>query len=376
MTKPPYEVPTLAAIRAAPRNGLTVASTFAGGGGSSTGYRMSGFKVVYACEIAEAAQATYAANMADYTVLDRRNIRDVTPEQILDMTGLKAGELDLFDGSPPCDSFSLAGAREGKWGKQKSSADTTQRTDDLFFEYIRVLRGLKPRTFVAENVSGLLLGTAKGYFIEIMRELKASGYHVQAQLVDGQWLGLPQSRKRVIFVGVRDDLGFAPVFPKPLGYRYSIRDVLPYIRAVNNDTGGDFCHNEIDLSHRPAVTVTGQSHFYTQMHDDEAVDPGIPATPAQFAARRPGRWRKLKIPEVKALCGFPPDYALQGTYHQQWDRCGLSVPPVMMAAISAAIRDHILLPWHARAGCMPGGLDGGSGGHADLAGQVEAQAAE
>ncbi|MCZ7641411.1 MAG: DNA cytosine methyltransferase [Verrucomicrobia bacterium] len=78
-------------------------------------------------------------------------------------------------GSPPCASFSTAGKREKHWGKAKPYSDTVQRTDDLFFEYIRLIEGLKPRVFVAENVSGLVKGVAKGYFLEILARLKACG---------------------------------------------------------------------------------------------------------------------------------------------------------------------------------------------------------
>ena len=66
-----------------------------------------------------------------------------------------------------------AGKREKHWGQSKRYSDTVQRTDDLFFEFIRLLDGLKPRVFVAENVSGLVKGVAKGYFLEILAKLKA-----------------------------------------------------------------------------------------------------------------------------------------------------------------------------------------------------------
>src|SRR5690606_23891041 len=63
-------------------------------------------------------------------------------------------------------------------GLLSHNSDTVQRTDDLFFEFIRLLEGLKPRVFVAENVSGLVKGVAKGYFLEILAKLKACGYRV------------------------------------------------------------------------------------------------------------------------------------------------------------------------------------------------------
>jgi hypothetical protein len=76
---------------------------------------MAGFRVLYANEFIPAAQDSYRANAADYTFLDARDIRTVQPHDILEKIGLAPGELDLFDGSPPCASFSTAGKREAGW---------------------------------------------------------------------------------------------------------------------------------------------------------------------------------------------------------------------------------------------------------------------
>lgn len=225
--KPPYRAMSMEEIRAMPWNGLNAISFFAGTGGSSTGYRMAGYRMLYANEFVDAARACYAANAAEYTYVDGRDIRTVTPEDVLEKIKLKVGELDVLDGSPPCSAFSTAGIREKGWGKAKNYSDDKQQVvDDLFFEYARMVRGIRPKVFVAENVSGLIKGKAKGYFIEIITALKKDGYNVQAGLLDAQWLGVPQARQRVIFIGVREDLGKAPAFPKPFQYNYSVREAL------------------------------------------------------------------------------------------------------------------------------------------------------
>ena len=231
--KPPYRVPSMAEIRALPLNGFTVASTFAGGGGSSCGYRMAGFKVVYANEVVPIARESYAANMDPATVLDGNDIRQVTAADVLRATGLSEGELDVFDGSPPCVSFSTAGKREAGWGRVTASHDIVQRHDDLFHEFARLLKGLQPRVFVAENVSGLIKGTAKGYFLEILRTLRSCGYQVEARLLDAQWLGVPQMRQRLIFVGVRDDLKAAPALRGSYAIATLSATLLPWIIAAS-----------------------------------------------------------------------------------------------------------------------------------------------
>ncbi len=380
--KPLYRVPLMSEIAAMPWNGFNVVSTFAGCGGSSTGYRMAGFRVLMACEFIEAAQETYRANARPGTIVEGRDIRQVTAEDILRQTGLKVGELDVFDGSPPCASFSTAGKREKAWGKVKKYSDTEQRADDLFFEYARLIRGLQPKVFVAENVSGLVKGTAKGYFLEILQALKDCGYRVSARLLDAQWLGVPQVRQRLIFVGVRNDLGLDPVHPDPLPYRYSIREALPWIDRVVHDTSGLYGAGEVTDRPSPAITVGvnsvnslhfkvegpepemdisrfaigdewdkigpgGRSEKYFQLVRPDADGPAPTITAAggnggTAGVTHPTEKRKFTIAELRRICGFPDDFVLTGTYAQQWERLGRAVPPVMMMHIAAAVRDGIL----------------------------------
>ncbi len=91
-------------------------------------------------------------------------------------------------------------------------------------------------------------------FIRFMAEMKASGYTVSAPLLDAQWLGVPQGRRRLIFMGVRNDLGLHPVWPKPFPYRYTLRDALPWIKRAVHDTRGN--RGAVDFTNRPCPTIT------------------------------------------------------------------------------------------------------------------------
>lgn len=236
--KPPYSVPSIDEIRAVPSNGFTMVSTFSGCGGSCTGFRNAGFEIPYAVEFIEAARDSYAANFPT-THIDSRDVREISPTEILEHLEIERGDLDLLEGSPPCASFSTSGVGDRAWGTVKTYSDGAQRTDDLFFEYARILDGLRPRVFVAENVSGLVRGRAKGYYKQIHRALADCGYRVEARLLDAAWLGVPQARRRLIFVGVRDDLvdehgdPIVPAFPRPLSYQYTIRDAVPSILDIH-----------------------------------------------------------------------------------------------------------------------------------------------
>lgn len=380
--KPPYRVPSMEEIAAIPWNGYQAVSTFSGCGGSSLGYKMAGFRVLWANEFIPAAQDTYRANHHG-TILDTRDIRTVQPADILEAIGMQAGELDLFDGSPPCASFSTAGKREAGWGKVKAYSDTKQRTDDLFFEYTRLVKGVQPKVFVAENVSGLVKGTAKGYFLEILAALKECGYTVSAKLLDAQWLGVPQMRQRVIFVGVRNDLtakyGVKPVHPKPLPYRYSVRDALPWIVKIcdkgaiyidSNTPHRTIMQSDANRPDTAQFSATGWVEAeadisrYAIGNEWNRLNPGEKGKYLNFikpivdepcptitqaggststaAVVHPTEKRKFSIAELRRICAFPDDFIFTGTYSQQWERMGRAVPPVMMMHIAQTIRTEVL----------------------------------
>lgn len=340
-----YTIPTVAELRAATESGdhkFEVVSLFAGGGGSSTGYRMAGGKVLAVNEFIPEAIKTYEANWPATKILPG-DVRNLTAEQVLDAIDRKSGELDILDGSPPCSAFSTAGSREKGWGKTKKYSDAQQsNVEDLFFEYIRILRGVKPKAFVAENVAGLARGTAKGYLNEILRELRASGYQVSCRILDAKWLGVPQSRQRTIFVGIRDDL-YKPFFqgrlhPEPLRETVNLRDAFKGLVFSDRD------RIETDLS-RYAIhkllkqTPEGRAHpirFGLKKCARNGVAFCITATTGSTGAANPYHWdnRAFTVSEVKRIMSIPDDYILTGTYQKQVERLGRMVAPFMMRAVA------------------------------------------
>lgn len=368
-------------------NGYKVVSTFSGCGGSCLGFEMAGFDVVFASEFVEEARKVYALNHPNVPI-DKRDIRKVTPEDILEATGLQVGELDVFEGSPPCTSFSdgnrTHGKREENWGKVKKYSDAYQRSDDLFFEYARILKGLQPKLFVAENVAGLIKGSAKGYFKQIIRELKSCGYRVEAKILDAQWLGVPQIRNRLIFIGVREDLDIPHLWAEPFSYRYSIRDACSWITNDHAIGKGDFGKNEGNTikKHKidyPAKTVTTRdiggkahllllndlpvsgedwfNHLKSLGHPDcDEIEYEIVSIEKLAIAREwlrikqrqtpagvtvPSEVRKFTIPELKRICAFPDDFILTGSYERRWERLARAVPPLMMKSIAVKLEEML-----------------------------------
>lgn len=334
--KPEYRVSSMSEIEQIEWNGYNAISTFSGCGGSSLGYRMAGFKVLWANEFIPIAAETYRLNHTAY--IDENDIRKIQPEEVLDKLGLEKGELDLMDGSPPCDSFSTAGVGSAKWGTEKAYLGKRQRTDDLFFEYARLLEGLQPKVFIAENVSGLIKGKSKGYFKLILQRLKDCGYNVKAKLLDAQWLGVPQMRQRVIFLGIRNDLDNEPIYPKPLSYRYTVKDAISFIEQVVDPVTnlGDVYKSEWDNMKQGTASPR---YFNLKKTSLERSSNSILAT---CCITHPLERRLFTIAELKRICAFPDDFQLIGTFAEQWARLGLSVPPVMIYHIAKTIRDEIL----------------------------------
>lgn len=314
-------------------------SFFSGCGGSSTGHKMGGVNIVYANEFIKPARECYKLNHPK-ALVDGRDIREVDPRKIMKKLGIKRGDLDLLDGSPPCKSFSTAGAGSKNWGESHLYSDgVSQRTDDLFDEFVRMVDQFHPKTFVAENVPGLVHGKAKSYFVEIFKKLQNCGYAVSARVLDASQLGVAQARHRLIIIGVRNDLvkkGFVPSHPTALPTRtLTVRDVLPHIAKIKGKQQSILTYIPADV---PSPTITASDGLTSET---AAFSCG------GFVETVKGERRKYKIAELKKISAFPDDYELTGKFEQRFERIGRAVPPLMMYHVTRHIVKTVLLP-HAR----------------------------
>ena len=330
--------PSMAAINERKKKYKGV-SFFSGCGGSSTGHKMAGINILYSNEFIPAARKTYKLNHIG-TLVDGRDIRKVEPKEILKRLGLKRGELDLVDGSPPCKSFSTAGTKDKGWGEVSHYSDGVhQRTDDLFFEFTRMLKGLMPKVFVAENVAGMAEGSAKGYFLEILQALRDCGYEVKAKVLDASWLGVPQARQRIIFLGVRNDLvkmGFHPVHPDPLERQVTVKEVLPHVVSMKSKKKGLMAYVPSDA---PSPTIVASDGTNSETAGFSC---------GGFIEDDTGTRRKYNLKELRKIFSFPADFKLYGKFKQRWERLGRSVPPLMMYHVTKTIVKEILEPYYAK----------------------------
>ena len=220
---------------------FTVISTFAGGGGSSTGYRLAGGKILCVNEFVEAAVETYKANYPNTPVLVE-DIKKLNGEDFLKAAGIQKGELDILDGSPPCSAFSVAGKREKGWDQEKIYSDgkKVENIEDLFFEFIRIAKDIQPKVIIGENVAGILMGEAIKKYNEIINEFEKIGYTAVGQVLNAADYGTPQGRQRCFFVAIRNDivdkagLNFMTmaneVYPQKLDKQVSLKEAIDNIQ--------------------------------------------------------------------------------------------------------------------------------------------------
>ena len=329
----------------------TVVSTFAGGGGSSLGYSMAGFRELLAVEWDDHAAACLRRNL--HTEVFHGDISHVSADAI----GLGVGELDVLDGSPPCQGFSRANTR--------SKGDTKgDPRNHLFLEFARLIATWQPRVFVMENVPSMAEGKHVDTFRDVCRTLKTAGpgYRIHAKVLVASALGVPQRRRRLILMGTRSDLNIDPErgYPTPLttppvtlrqaivgvegqGLRLDpgtgkLPKMYPFIKP-----GGDLRDVLAEAGRRP-------SFFNLQrMQWDRPTNTVTKTASPILGLLHPQEHRHLTSAELTRVSSFPDEYDWgDSTYQQVHARLGNSVPPLMMRAVAQTIRDEILTRAHAQ----------------------------
>ena len=318
----------------------TVISMFAGGGGSSLGYKWAGYNELLAIDFDKNSCDTLRLNFPDLMVW-QRDITEVTVKEILKECKIKIGELDILDGSPPCQGFSTAGKR-----------NLNDSRNDLFKDFVRLINGLQPKVFVMENVSGMIKGGYKGKFNEIMQTLKDTGYNVKCKLMNAMWYEVPQSREGLFFIGVRKDLNKESGFPKPLKKIITVKEALQNLHDVGEI---QYPTGEVNKYYEKIKIQSDLASYFESLglkqkyFNVKKINPNIPLNTITklFSNGMSGllHWsekRFLTINELKRCSSFPDNYKFIGKFKEQWARIGNAVMPKMMYHIAKHIKENIL----------------------------------
>lgn len=314
---------------------VKVFSTFSCGGGSSMGYKRAGFDVIGNVEIDPKMNDLYITNhhpKYNYCQdLREFNKREDLPEELLG--------IDILDGSPPCTSFSTAGVRDRDWGKAKKfrEGQEVQTLDDLFFVFLDTVEKLQPKIVVAENVTGLITGKAKGYVNMIIKRFHDLGYEVQIFKLNAAFMDVPQARERVFFIANRMK------YPK-LRLEFD-HDVITFgeVRSEKGEPVGEGQITKTLLERANAKDrklehtlkrLTGEKgkYYSSMLIQDAQVAPTVTSAGMYFRL-----YDKLQLSEAdfRNVQTFPQDYNFKKQSAQYV--CGMSVPPNMMANIATEI---------------------------------------
>lgn len=179
----------------------TAIDLFCGAGGLSEGFRQAGFHVLVGNDFDEAAAETFKVTHREANFLDGP-IGKITAPQFLKSAGLAKGELDCLVGGPPCQGFSVYNHQRGMHDERSH----------LFRDYLRIVNGLRPSCIVLENVTGITSAGGGEAVTAILDRLNALGYAVEYRILKAEDYGVPQERRRVVFLGNR--LGLPIIWPE------------------------------------------------------------------------------------------------------------------------------------------------------------------
>jgi DNA (cytosine-5)-methyltransferase 1 len=356
-----------------------VVDLFCGAGGLSEGFRQAGFHVLAGLDIDEAAGRTFSATHPEATFFPGK-IQDIKVKDILKATGLKPGELDVLVGGPPCQGYSVYNHQRG--------------VDDpragLFREYLRIVEGLKPRWLVMENVSGLTSIADGGIIREIEAGMGRLGYVVKWQILKAEEYGVPQERRRIVFIANR--IGAPILFPEPthgpglqpfvtiwdaIGDLMSlqngeVRGRLPYASAPMNSYQAELRGNRTEVDNHSAsrlstVNLERMKHIpaggsWRDIPFD-LLPAGMKKAKRSDHTKRYGRPRKsdlsctvltkcdihwgayihpeqdraISVREAARLQSFPDSFEFLGSRTDQYVQVGNAVPPLLGRAIANAL---------------------------------------
>ncbi len=283
------------------------------------------------------AVQVYKKNFPDTPVF-HGDIAKLSVDQAWELSGLEPGTLDIFDGSPPCQGFSLAGKR-----------DFADDRNQLFREYVRLLHGLQPKVFIMENVRGMVVGKMRLIFADCLKALKDCGYKAKARVLNAQYFNVPQSRERLIFIGVRNDLNIEPTFPKPQTRPISLRqaleeplpldDVFPRLSGKYPEMMDKLVPPGGKLSD---VHPRGSGFNYLKCRWDKP----CPTIPKSVTFSGAVLWHPEGPPlsgrQLMRLASYPDDFKFVGSFKDWCARIGNSVPPNFMKAIADHVATNIL----------------------------------
>ena len=332
---------------------MNVISLFSGCGGLDLGFEKAGFNIPIANELDKTIWETFKINHPK-TKLIEGDIRNVTKKDIEEFFD---GEIDGIIGGPPCQSWSEAGSLKG----------INDPRGKLFFDYIRLLKEFKPKFFLAENVSGMLANRNSDAVKNIINMFEEAGYNVSLTMINAKDYGVAQERKRVFYIGFREDLDIDFVFPdgstKEDDKKITLRDTIWDLQdsavpaneknkhnpdAINNNEYFTGAYSPIFMSRNrvkewdeQAYTVQASGR-QCQLHPQAPKMVKVGKNDCRFEEGKEELYRRMTIREIARIQGFPDDFKfVYENTNDAYKMIGNAVPVNLAYEIAIAIKEAL-----------------------------------
>lgn len=355
---------------------LTCVDLFSGAGGLSKGFMDAGFSVVLGVDFDDAALETFKKNhgFAEAMKLDLFNHENI--DVIVDSIKGRNIKLDVLVGGPPCQGFSIAGPRDMK-----------DKRNSLYLAMVELAHRLQPQAVVLENVPGMIQINGGIGAKRIVRDFAEIGYKMIPKLLYAPDYGIPQMRKRVFFVGLRDsDKEF--VFPEALfdkNHYYTCEDAISDLPPLQTEDGEIIYGEEVQ-----EYATEPQSEYQKMMRGNsqnvynhvgsipiEKTKKMISLVPegknykalpeeyqgiykyhealTRYHSKRPSntintghrshfhyKWNRIPtVRESARLQSFPDDFIFYGNKSQQYRQVGNAVPPILGQVIATQLKSYL-----------------------------------
>ena len=327
---------------------MEIISLFSGAGGMDLGFQKAGFNIKIANEFDKNIWNTYEKNHK--ALLLKKDIRDVLSEELPYTDGIIGG--------PPCQSWSEAGSLKG----------INDDRGKLFFEYIRILKDKQPKFFVAENVSGMLAKRHSTAVRKIIQLFENAGYTVFLETVNAHDYGVPQDRKRVFYIGFRNDLGIHEFkLPAPLesNQKKVLRDAIWDLKdnllpgLEKNKSNKDNClflnheyfvgsystiymsRNRVRTWDEPSFTIQASGRQAPQ-HPQAPKMKKIEKNKMEFVKEFEDKYRRLSVRECARIQGFPDNFEfIYDNINDGYKMIGNAVPVHLAFTVATAVKNSL-----------------------------------
>lgn len=328
---------------------MKLLSLFSGCGGLDLGFEQAGFEIPVANEFDSSIWQTFRLNHPKAKLITE-DIRNISVDFF-------SSDIDGIIGGPPCQSWSEAGAQRG----------IKDSRGKLFFDYIRILQAKRPKFFLAENVSGMLSNRHSDAVKFITERFKRCGYDLTVTLVNAKNYGVAQERKRVFYIGFREDLEVKFKFPRGStemdSKKLTLRDVIWDLQfSALPSAQGNF-HNEQAINNNEFFTGTFSTIYMSRNRvkswDEQAftvqasgrhcqLHPQAPKmiffgqNDRRFVKGKEHLYRRMTIREIARIQGFPDDFKfIYSQIDDAYKMIGNAVPVPLAYEIAVAIRNYL-----------------------------------